>query len=132
VRTLGLLLKHSPTPRKCWKEKRYASFAKTGKERRFGQKRHTGDGSKSSGWLTRWLKPMRIMGSRNNKKGLGSGFLCASVSPWLKKGCAELVSNDSEMSAAVGNNGNNGSVTGNPMKPLLNGTLKSEMKKREK
>jgi len=34
------------------KMKRYASFAKTGKERRFWQKRHTGDVSKSSGWLT--------------------------------------------------------------------------------
>jgi len=34
--------------RKCWKEKMYASFAKTGQERRFWQKRHTGDVSKNS------------------------------------------------------------------------------------
>ena len=44
-----VMLNGTLSSRKCWKDKKYASFAKTGKGRRFWQKRHTGDVSKISG-----------------------------------------------------------------------------------
>ena len=33
----------------------------------------------------KYRQPMGRMGDKNKKKGFGSGFLCASVSPWLKE-----------------------------------------------